>query len=139
MPKALICLFASLVVVSPAIAADPGPPAQPINSEAAQHSELFLFLFSAGPNWRPGVPMRGQDLRAHGSYYAGLLRDGRLFAGGGFTDANGGMAIVRAANRAEAEKILAADPAILNGVFTAEIRNWRPRFHGSEPLMTPAR
>lgn len=97
--------------------------------------QLFLFLFSPGPAWRPGRPMREQDLRAHAAYHAGLLAEGRGFAGGGYVGEEGGLAIVRAADMAEARAILAADPAIINGVFVAELRQWAPRFHNDRPLV----
>ena len=105
---------------------------------AASPTSLFLFLYRPGPAWQAGVPMRRQDLRAHAAYHARLIQEGRSFAGGGFVDMDGGMAIVRAANRAEAEAMLAADPAILNGVFVADIRQWLPRFHADAPLLPPA-
>jgi uncharacterized protein YciI len=101
----------------------------------AQPRQLFLFLYRPGPAWRAGVPMARQDLRAHGAYHARLVREGRSVAGGGYAGEDGGMAIIRAANRAEAEAILAADPAIRNGVFVAELRQWTPRFHGDAPLV----
>ena len=97
--------------------------------------QLFLFLFRPGPAWRAGVPMREQDLRAHGAYHARLVREGRSVAGGGYVGEEGGMAIVRAADLAEAQAMLAADPAIQNGVFAAELRQWAPRFHSDAPLV----
>ena len=97
--------------------------------------QLFLFLYRPGPAWRPGVPMVQQDLRAHGAYHARLVREGRSVAGGGYVGEEGGMAIVRAASLDEARAMLAADPAIQNGVFAAEIRQWRPRFHSEAPLV----
>ena len=111
---------------------------------AAQQSpeparELFLFLYRPGPAWVAGRPMNQQDLRPHAEYHARLVREGRSVAGGGFVGREEGMAIVRAANLAEAEAMLAADPAIANGVFAAEIRHWRPRFHSDRPLVETAR
>jgi uncharacterized protein len=97
--------------------------------------QLFLFLYRPGPAWRPGVPMAQQDLRAHGAYHARLVHEGRSVAGGGYVGEEGGMAIVRAANLEEARAMLVADPAIQNGVFAAEIRQWRPRFHSEVPLV----
>lgn len=109
------------------------PPAAP----AAR--QLFLFIYRPGPTWIPGRPMAQQDLRAHAAYHAALVRDGRSVGGGDFRGMDGGMAIIRAANRAEAEAMLAADPAILNGVFAAEIRQWRPRFFSDRPLVETTR
>ncbi len=40
---------------------------------------------------------------------------------------------------AEAQAMLAADPAIVNGVFAADIRHWVPRFHSPAPLVEGAR
>ena len=91
-------------------------------------STYFLFLYRPGPAWRAGVPMNQQGLAPHGAYMQQLLRDERLLAGGGFTDIDGGMAVVRAANMDEARALLAADPAITSGIFVADIRHWRPRF-----------
>lgn len=113
--------------------------AQPAPAAVTPPRQLFLFLFRPGPNWRPGVPMRQQHLREHAAYHDRLVRDGRGFAGGGYVGMDGGMAIVRAADRAEAEGILAADPAIQNGVFAAELRQWQPRFHTAQPLVEAAR
>lgn len=138
MAKALICLLLAIVAAGPARSADPAGPSN-AGAPVAVKAELYIFLFRPGPNWRDGVPMRDQDLRAHAAYHSQLVREGRGFAGGGYTEMDGGMAIVRAANRSEAEAILAADPAILNGVFTAEVRAWRPRFYSQSPLIEPAR
>jgi uncharacterized protein YciI len=113
-------------------------PSSAVAQTAPAPRALFLFLFRPGPAWQAGVPMRRQNLRAHAEYHARLLREGRSFAGGGYVGVDGGLAIVRAADRAEAEAMLAADPAILNGVFVAELRQWAPRFHNDAPLLPPA-
>jgi uncharacterized protein YciI len=124
-------LFLSLLIAAvPAAAQSPAPPPGP--------RQLFVILYRPGPAWIAGRPMREQDLRPHGAYYAGLLRDGRVFAGGGF-EGDGGMAIIRAADAAEARAILDADPAITSGVFVAELRQWRPRFFSEAPLVETAR
>ena len=126
----LIALAMPFAPVSGAVAAQPAP------TQAAEPArQLFLFLYRPGPAWRADVPMRQQDLRAHAAYHAQLLRAGRSFAGGGYVGQDGGMAIVRAADQAEAEAMLAADPAIVTGVFAGEIRQWQPRFHGPGPLV----
>jgi uncharacterized protein YciI len=121
-------LFLALILAGAPAAAQAEP-------AAAAPRQLFLFLFSPGPAWRPGRPMREQDLRAHAAYHARLLAEGRSFAGGGYVGQDGGLAIVRAVDMAEARAILAADPAIQNGVFVAELRQWAPRFHNDRPLV----
>ncbi len=123
-----------------ALATDAAPAQPPAAAPAAQSArQLFLFVYRPGSAWRAGVPMRQQDLRAHGAYHAQLVREGRSVAGGGFTGMDGGMAIVRAADLAEAQAMLAADPAIVNGVFAADIRHWVPRFHSPAPLVEDPR
>lgn len=102
---------------------------------AAQTAEhLFLFQYSPGPAWRAGVPMRGQALAPHGAYMQTLQAQGRLFAAGGYENAEGGMAIISAADFEEASALLAADPAIVSGIFVAELRQWRPRFRTDQAL-----
>jgi uncharacterized protein YciI len=96
--------------------------------------QLFLFQYSPGPAWRADVPMREQGLGPHGAYMRQLQSEGRLFAGGGYASDDGGMAIVTAANEAEARAILAADPAIVSGIFVAEFRHWQVRFRSGGPL-----
>lgn len=110
--------------------------AMPVEAQSAPSAprQLFLFLFRPGPAWQAGVPMGRQNLREHAAYHARLVREGRSVAGGGYVGEEGGMAIVRAADRAEAEAMLAADPAIRNGVFAAELRQWQPRFDSGQPL-----
>jgi uncharacterized protein len=122
-----ILLLALLLAASPALAQTEPAPAAP--------RQLYLFLYRPGPAWRAGVPMRQQDLRDHAAYHGRLLREGRSFAGGGYVGEDGGLAIVRAAGLEEARAMLAADPAIRNGVFVAELRQWAPRFHGEGPLV----
>jgi uncharacterized protein YciI len=126
-----------LAIALAAAQAPAAPPPEPPAAVAPR--QLFLFLYRPGPAWRAGRPMREQDLRAHGAYHAQLLREGRSFAGGGYVGEDGGLAIVRAATRAEAEAMLAADPAIRSGVFAAELRQWAPRFHGPTPLVESPR
>jgi uncharacterized protein YciI len=107
----------------------------PLAATSQTASPLYLFIYRPGPAWKPGVPMAGQDLRPHGAYMAKLDAEGRILAAGGFPD-QGGMAIVRAASLEEAQRLLAADPAVTSGVFLADLRAWKPRF-GDLPRSAP--
>jgi uncharacterized protein YciI len=122
-----------------AVTAVPAAAQSSSQGAAVQARQLFLFLFSPGPAWQPGVPMRQQDLREHAAYHDRLVREGRGFAGGAYRGMDGGMAIIRAADLAEAQAMLAADPAIVNGVFVAELRQWVPRFHSEQRLVEQPR
>jgi uncharacterized protein YciI len=99
----------------------------PLAAAAQAASPYYVFIYRPGPAWKPGVPMARQDMRPHGAYIAKLDSEGRVVAAGGFPD-NGGMAIVRAATLDEARGLLAADPAVVSGLFLADLQPWRPRF-----------
>lgn len=109
----------------------------PAGSVEAEHSlPLYLFTYRPGPAWKAGAPMGRQNLATHAAYWKRMVAGGRAFAAGGFSTSEGGMAIVIAANIDEARAMLAADPAILNGVFTATIEEWTPRYRTNAPLPT---
>lgn len=122
-------------IASLMLAAQPTADAQP--APAAGAEPLYLLLYAPGPAWRAGVPMSGQALGPHGAYYRGLLDSGRVVAAGGYTDRDGGMAIVRATTIDDAKAMLAVDPAITAGVFVGEVRVWRTRFRAREFLSVP--
>ena len=105
----------------------------PVTAQA-QATQLYIVVYRPGPAWIAGKPMHQQKLGPHVTYIRTLLAQGRLVAGGPFTDGDGGMAIFRASSPEEARAILAADPAISSGVFVAEMRPWEPRFDSGKPL-----
>ena len=127
MRLATIAIALYIALASAPAAAQPAP--------ASDAQSLFVIRYRPGPAWIAGRPVHQQNLREHGIYIRGLLELGRLFAGGGFTDADGGMAIVWAADRAGAEAILAADPAQRDGIMIGEITGWMPRFVSPRPLI----
>jgi uncharacterized protein YciI len=106
----------------------------PAMAQTAAPGPLFLFIYKPGPAWQAGKPMVQQKLAPHAAYIRGLAQDGRVVAGGPWVGAEGGMAIVRAANADAAKAILAADPAITGGVFVAEMRTWDPLIDSGQPL-----
>ena len=84
---------------------------------------MYAFFDAPGPQWLPGRPVTEQNLGAHRAYMGELYTQGRVVLGGPFHDeAGGGFAVVRAASREEATALLAADPAIKEGVFTGIVR-----------------
>ena len=56
---------------------------------------------------------------AHREYMSRLLADGRLVAGGPFTDGSGALFIYEAASLAAAEEIVADDPYRVGGAFAS--------------------
>jgi uncharacterized protein len=85
---------------------------------------VFAIVLSPGPAWKVGANWHDQPLEAHGDYQHALWAEGRLQKGGPFGDGTGGLSIVEVADRAEAEAVAAADPAVQSGVFLAEVRPW---------------
>jgi uncharacterized protein YciI len=91
---------------------------------APVQKQTFAIIYQPGPNWIQGHSIFEQDLMPHGQYMQKLLKDGTLEMGGPFSDGSGGMAIINVADADEAQKILANDPSITMGVFTAKLRPW---------------
>jgi uncharacterized protein YciI len=94
---------------------------------------VYAIVYRRGPNWREGLPMSGQNLRPHLAYMQGLFDAGVLYAGGAIGP-EGGLALIIAADAAEAARITNADPAVTMGVFAAEVHPWARRFSRNEPL-----
>jgi uncharacterized protein YciI len=63
-------------------------------------------------------------LPAHIAYLQELKVRGALLLSGPFADRAGGMVLISAASRAEAEAIAQADPLVANQVDTYELREW---------------
>jgi uncharacterized protein YciI/ketosteroid isomerase-like protein len=103
-----------------------------ISSEVGPQ-KIYAFIYAAGPQWLAGRPVTEQHLGAHRAYMAELHARGRVLLGGPFLDdAGGGVALVRAKGHEEATALLAADPAIREGVFTGVARRWHAVFNEAE-------
>ena len=68
-------------------------------------------------------------LPAHLEYMIGLEKRGVLFASGPFVDGAGppngaGLTVLRVANAREARKIAKADPFVVNGLRSFELKEW---------------
>ncbi len=116
----------------PATARPSGP-----EVERSAPRALFLINYRAGPRWRPGVPMRKQGLRDHFYYIKALDEAGRIAVAGPVGD-DAGMILLWADSLAEAQRIVAADPAVTAGLFTGDPRAFEARFVG-ERRIAPAK
>lgn len=125
-----LALAGAFILAAPAGANDaPGA--------ATAGDRLFIFVYRPGPAWEDGKPLAEQGLRPHGLYMKSLFDEGRIFAAGPFTDRDGGLVILRAADMGAARAVYDADPAVESGKFVGEIMAWDPRFNGSGPLVEP--
>lgn len=63
---------------------------------------------------------------AHRLYAGQLATAGKLVAAGPFEDGSGGLFIYDVGSQQEVEDLVAADPYVINGVFSSyEIRPWQ--------------
>lgn len=124
----LFAFLLSLAAPVPPVAAQvdtaqPGAAPQSATAPAAQ--PLFALILAPGPAWKPGRPFAEQGLRPHFDYWMALFRAGRI-ASAGPVGTDSGLVLLRAADQAAADAILAADPAIVAGIFTGTVRPYAP-------------
>lgn len=124
---------ALLTVLTVAMAGAAGEPA---SREEAEMS-LFAFIYRPGPAWIEGKPMQEQALGPHLGFMQKLQGEGRLLVAGPLLEANGGIAVVRAKDKEEADGLLAKDPAVTSGIFLADAHSWFLAF-GEGSALKPA-
>ena len=122
--KQFICLFIALAaaLTCPVIVSGQTHPAE---------QQTFAIIYSPGPNWIKGKSIFEQNLFEHGQYMSRLLKQGHLQLGGPFSDSSGGLVILTAKDKDEADQILKNDPSITTGVFQATVRPWEIVFRKS--------
>lgn len=87
----------------------------------------YVVIHHPGPRWQAGVPLfEQQGLQAHVEHYRQLLAQGKLALGGPFLDAAAGGMMIPTAGQDEAEirAFAAADPAVISGLLSFELRQW---------------
>lgn len=111
------------LLVPPSFAAPRGPQtAQATGAPPVRH----LVLLERGPSWPPSPAAPPLTvLEEHRRYMVGLFAQGDILVGGPAVDRSCGIVVFDIAERAEVERIVAADPAVVAGVFVAEIRPFR--------------
>jgi uncharacterized protein YciI len=134
MRRLIIALVTSLIAAAPLTAA-----AEPAGSGAHASAfeggrKAFIMLIRLRGDlygrWRatgkwPDDPAANAALAGHSAYWRGQLASGRALLAGGmdgdFWD-NAAMIVFEATSQAEAEAIVAADPAVKAYVFQAQVR-----------------
>lgn len=87
-------------------------------------TKYYVFLHVPGPNWLSGEPITQQPLAGHFRYMSQLESEGKLVLGGGFLDGSGAMGVLIANNQAEAEQMVANDPAVNEQIVKATVHPW---------------
>lgn len=62
----------------------------------------------------------------------GFLETGHMQLGGPFLDDTGGMMVMRAASREEAEGFANADPCVKNGLLNVQVKPWMAVFESGK-------
>lgn len=85
-----------------------------------------LVLLEHGPKW-PAQPDDALQhvLGQHRDYVRELFADGRALLGGPAPDAAYGILVLAIPERADVDRIVAADPAVKAGFFVADVRPFR--------------
>lgn len=94
--------------------------------EAATKQSLYVLIYSQGPGWKPDMPMSDQGLKPHYLYWKSLRDAHKMFLAGPFTDANGGLVVLRAKNMDDARDMMAHDPAVIDKIFVGDVHAWAP-------------
>jgi uncharacterized protein len=99
----------------------------------------FVAFHSPGPKWVEGTPYNEQpEFLQHVEYISGLHDKGKIVLSGPFMEepgglagklANGGMAILKAADLKEATKLGTDDPTVQSGMLKVEMKTFWAPFH----------
>jgi uncharacterized protein YciI len=119
-----LALGAALAFASPVTAQGDARPAVVPEAESLP---LFAIVYRAGPNWTAGTPMSEQGLLEHFYYMRDLHQRGRIVLAGPLGD-DGGLVILRAADQAEADRVISEDPAVTGGKFVGAATPFVARF-----------
>jgi len=87
----------------------------------------WVVVHAPGPTWQAGLPPFEQPgIAAHVAHYRAWLASGKLAMGGPFLDAGGGgmMITTRDVGEDELRAFAAADPAVVAGLLTLDVRRW---------------
>lgn len=98
---------------------------------------IYCVSYSPGPSWSATLPASAQDLLLHGKYMHNLLKKGVLRQAGPYVDRDGGLAIFEAGDRMAAEAIVAADPAVAEGVMVPALTEWHVMFDAATARSSP--
>jgi len=119
------CAGAAATLATPPIAADGATEADEADPKGEAPTVFHVILHSPGETWQVGVGFRDQPgVMAHVEYMAGLLQAGTLAYGGPFLDDSGGMAVLKVADLADAERVAAADPSVQAGLLRTRVVPW---------------
>lgn len=99
--------------------------AKPADKRSA--GSLFAVVIGPGPAWKKGQPLQSGAPDGHFRYWQALHRQGRV-ENAGPVGKDTGFILLRARSQAEANAVIAGDPAVKAGRFRAVARPYKPTF-----------
>ena len=87
-------------------------------------NQMFLLRYQPGPNWVKGKHLPEQDIGAHFDYIGKLAQKGEIIAAGPRTDADEGIYVASAKDKAAIDKLFANDPGVKTGIFQPQAIGW---------------
>jgi uncharacterized protein YciI len=90
--------------------------------DAVQTEEDICYVILLSPTQQDRRDM--EIIRGHVQHLQELERSGQLVLCGPFNDAPGGMVIIRAGSREEAEAVAERNPYVISGIRSYELRTW---------------
>jgi uncharacterized protein YciI len=112
-------------------AAQPASPpgAKPGADMMPRMTTYYVAFLRRSPKWTPGGDGTEELMKGHMANMQRLAKEGTLVLAGPFLEQTGpgslaGLFFLRAGSLAEAQKLVATDPAVQAGRFTCEIVPW---------------
>ncbi|MBB3890621.1 uncharacterized protein YciI [Phenylobacterium haematophilum] len=128
---AVLAMCSAPTAAQNAPAPDTGSPQAAAASQEAAMARfplVYVVRYRPGPAYQAEKPLLRQNLRDHEVYMRRQTEAGVIIAAGPTFDEAGGLVLIKAASRQEAEAFIRTDPAVIAGVFAGEATDWRPVF-----------
>lgn len=122
-----------LLAPGPVLAAREKPAAAAEKPVPVAKGRLFAAVLGPGPAWKKGQPFKGPGLAQHRAYWKKLHGEGRV-ASAGPLGADTGLILLRAKNQAEANALIAADPAVKAQILRGVARPYTSGLTSAEVL-----
>lgn len=108
--RALALALILTLLPAPAVLAAKDKPAS-VKPAPVAKGRLYAVVLGPGPAWKKGQPFKGPGLEAHRAYWKKLFDEGRV-ASAGPLGGETGLVLLRARSQAEADALIAGDPAV---------------------------
>lgn len=97
-----------------------------VSAESNRGREFYVVQYEKGPSWTDGVRYEKQPgIKDHLDYWQSLYYREVLLMSGPWQDDSGGIFVVRAADREMVQAITKEDPAVISGLITTKVNEWR--------------